>query len=79
MFRSLKCRLRLRSHRTGIVGLPVLVPIFLVTTAIAAVFALVAGAVWAGSRTGRARVLQLAKPILERLDNDPKVIIDDFW
>lgn len=58
----------------GIAGFPLLVPILMVFAAVASVGVVVAGAVWAGSRSGRPWMERIAKPVYEKLGReDPEV------
>lgn len=64
---------------TGIAGLPLIVPIALMMTAVVGMLALAGGAVWAGSRKGRARIQEIAKPVIEKVNDDPEASACVSW
>lgn len=58
----------------GVAGFPLLVPILIAFAAVASVGVVVAGAVWAGSRSGRPWMERIVKPVYEKLGReDPEV------
>lgn len=56
-------------------GFPLLVPLLLVGGAVTVILGLLAGAVWAGSRGGRSRIQAMAKPVLEKVGDNPEVCV----
>lgn len=73
------CSLTLSSRRfsflqLGVASLPLLVPILLVLTAAAVIGGLAAGAVWAGSRSGRPWLQRAIRPVYDKVGKaDPEV------
>ncbi|CAM9191760.1 unnamed protein product [Ascophyllum nodosum] len=59
----------------GIVGFPLLVPVFFMFAAAASVGLFFVGTVWAGSRSGRPWVQRVTKPVYDKLGRqDPEVL-----
>lgn len=58
--------------------MPLILPIMVILAALGGVLGLLAGAVWAGSRGGRARIQVITKPVMEKMRNHPEVCAGSY-